>query len=74
MAYEASFRCVAGCDAGYPLDQVIYECPSCGELLEVRHDVDALRERSAAECMRLFDDRYMTTRWPYGSGVWGKKE
>ena len=24
--------------------------------------------------MRLFDDRYRATQWPYGSGVWGKKE
>jgi threonine synthase len=24
--------------------------------------------------MRLFDDRYKRTAWPYGSGVWGKRE
>ena len=24
--------------------------------------------------MRLFDERYKRTAWPYGSGVWGKKE
>jgi threonine synthase len=24
--------------------------------------------------MKLFDDRYKRTQWPYGSGVWGKKE
>ena len=24
--------------------------------------------------MRLFDDRYKRTAWPYGSAVWGKKE
>ena len=24
--------------------------------------------------MRLFDERYKTSEWPYGSGVWGKKE
>ena len=24
--------------------------------------------------MRLFDDRYKRTTWPYGSAVWGKKE
>jgi len=74
MRFGACFRCVAGCEGDYPLDQVIYECPSCGELLEVRHDMEALRSRSAAEWMHLFDDRYMTTRWPHGSGVWGKKE
>jgi threonine synthase len=24
--------------------------------------------------MKLFDDRWMRTQWPYGSGVWGKRE
>ena len=24
--------------------------------------------------MKLFDDRYKRTVWPYGSGIWGKKE
>jgi threonine synthase len=24
--------------------------------------------------MKLFDDRYKRTLWPYGSGVWGKRE
>jgi threonine synthase len=24
--------------------------------------------------MKLFDERYKRTNWPYGSGVWGKKE
>ncbi|MFW5920707.1 MAG: threonine synthase [Polyangiales bacterium] len=74
MRYNASFRCVAGCEGSYALDEVIYACPKCGELLEVRHDVDALRDRSPAAWMKLFEDRYMTTQWPYGSGVWGKKE
>jgi len=40
----------------------------------VSHDMDALRDRSAAAWMKLFDDRYRTHEWPYGSGVWGKKE
>jgi threonine synthase len=43
-------------------------------LLEVAHDLDALRDRSAAAWMKLFDERYMRTHWPYGSGVWGKRE
>jgi threonine synthase len=40
----------------------------------VVHDTDALRHRSPVAWMRLFDDRYKRTAWPYGSGVWGKKE
>ena len=74
MSYSASFRCVAGCHGTYPLDQVIYNCPECGELLEVHHDMDALRDRSGSAWIKLFDQRWMTRDWPYGSGVWGKKE
>ena len=36
--------------------------------------MDALKDRAAAAWMRLFDDRYKRTTWPYGSAVWGKKE
>ena len=46
----------------------------CDGLLEVQHDIEALRDRSAAAWMKLFDDRYKRTQWPYGSGVWGKRE
>ena len=74
MGYSASFRCVAGCSGSWPVTTVIYHCPTCGGLLEVRHDLDALKQRSASEWMRLFEQRYKSTKWPYGSGVWGKKE
>jgi threonine synthase len=74
MSYHAYFRCIAGCDGQYPLDSVIYRCPRCQDLLEVAHDLEALRRRSAAAWMKLFDERLMRSQWPYGSGVWGKKE
>jgi threonine synthase len=72
--YRAVFRCAAGCDGEYSIWQPIYRCPTCGDLLQVSHDLDALRDRSGNAWMRLFDDRYKRTSWPYGSGVWGKKE
>ena len=72
--YSASLRCAAGCDGSHALDSVIYRCPQCGDLLEVVHDMTALRDRSAAEWRALFDTRYKRTAWPYGSSVWGKKE
>ena len=53
--------------------QPLYHCPTCGGLLQVVHDIDALRHRSSVAWMRLFDDRYKRTAWPCGSGVWGKK-
>jgi threonine synthase len=72
--YHAVFRCFAGCPGEFPLTQPIYRCPACDGLLQVAHDMDALRDRSAAAWMKLFDDRWMRTQWPYGSGVWGKRE
>jgi threonine synthase len=74
MPYRAVFRCIAGCHGEHPLDRPIYRCPACGDLLEVSHDIDALRDRSADEWKALFDSRYKRTTWPYGSSVWGKKE
>jgi threonine synthase len=73
-AYRASFRCAAGCPGDHSIWQPIYHCPTCGDLLQVSHDLDALRQRSPVAWMRCFDDRYKRTAWPYGSGVWGKKE
>ena len=36
--------------------------------------MERLKDRSAGAWMRLFDERYKRTTWPYGSSVWGKKE
>jgi threonine synthase len=74
MRASARFSCFAGCDEHYGLDEVVYRCRKCGALLDVEHDVAALRERSGAAWMQLFDRRWMRTEWPYGSGVWGKLE
>src|SRR5262249_7987712 len=75
MAYRTWFQCIApGCGNTHPLGEVVYHCGRCGNLLEVRHDIEALRHRSAVSWMRLFDDRYKTGQWPYGSAIWGKKE
>jgi threonine synthase len=74
MPFTAQFRCIAGCPGAYPLEQVIYRCPTCGDLLEVVHDMEALRERTAGEWKQLFGDRWRSVEEPYGSGVWGKHE
>jgi len=74
MPFSAEFRCIAGCSGSYPLEQVIYRCPQCGDLLEVVHDLAALRTKSAAEWKSLFANRWRSTDEPYGSGVWGKHE
>jgi threonine synthase len=75
MPYRAWFQCInQQCRAAYPLNSIIYRCTTCGSLLEVQHDLQALAHRSAKAWMKLFEDRYKSTQWPYGSGVWGKKE
>ncbi|MBI5418352.1 threonine synthase [Candidatus Poribacteria bacterium] len=72
--YKAWFQCSNGCTVKHELNEVIYRCPECGGLLEVQHDLEELKKRTAIEWKKLFDDRYKRTEWPYGSGVWGKKE
>lgn len=72
--YRAVFRCISGCPGEYPLNEIIYQCPKCQDLLEVVHDVDPLRMTPPDEWKDIFDSRFMRTFWPYGSGVWGKKE
>jgi len=74
MIFRAWFRCSDGCDFRAELTEVIYRCPRCQGLLEVEHDLAALRQRSAAEWRTLFDGRFRGGPWPLGSGVWGKKE
>ncbi len=74
MQPRAWFQCIKGCPGEVPLTDIVYECPACGALLEVTHDLDELRKQSPAYWTRTFDARYKRTTWPYGSGVWGKKE
>src|SRR5215468_6629957 len=72
--YSAWFECLNGCPTRFSLFEIIYRCPTCGDLLDVVHDINALRRRSAAAWMQLFNERYRRNDFPYGSGVWGKKE
>lgn len=72
--YNAWFECINGCEGHYSLLEIIYRCPKCGDLLDVHHDMEALKRRSPAAWIRLFDERYRRNEYPFGSGVWGKKE
>ncbi len=74
MSYNAWFQCINDCAGQFSLLEIIYRCPTCGDLLEVRHDMDALKTRASAAWIRLFDERYRQNLYPYGSGVWAKKE
>jgi threonine synthase len=72
--YTAHYHCINNCSGDYSLDAIIYNCPQCGALLEVRHDLEALRQKSAAEWKEIFAQRYRSNVSPYNSGIWGKKE
>jgi threonine synthase len=74
MTYHSWLECIRGCGRRYSIYDVVYHCEDCGGLLDVEHDMGALQDRSADEWRALFDDRTRTNEWPYGSGVWGKKE
>jgi threonine synthase len=74
MTYNAWFQCINGCSGQFNLLEVIYRCPSCGDLLEVHHDIEALKTKAAAAWITLFDERCRQNVYPYGSGVWAKKE
>ncbi|MBN2289537.1 MAG: threonine synthase [Candidatus Glassbacteria bacterium] len=75
MNFNCRFQCInPACRRQYAISEVIYNCESCGSLLEVAHDLEALRTRDARQWKDLFDKRYKSAEWPYGSAVWGKKE
>ncbi|MCX8070533.1 MAG: threonine synthase [Thermodesulfovibrionales bacterium] len=75
MPYKAWFQCINyQCGETYPLNKIVYKCNSCGSLLEVRHNMNALKKRDANSWKKLFEKRYKSNEWPFGSGVWGKKE
>jgi len=69
MGLSAWFECFSGCGVRYPLEDIIYRCPTCGGLLEVRHDLAALKERSPEQWKELFAGRLGGE-----SGVWARKE
>ncbi|KAJ6342735.1 hypothetical protein OIU78_010621 [Salix suchowensis] len=57
----------------YSLDEIVYRSQS-GGLLDVQHDMSALKAFPGSYWRALFDSRVGKTTWPYGSGVWSKKE
>jgi len=74
MAYNCWYECIHDRSERYSIFDVIYRCQDCGGLLEVEHDLEALKDRSAEEWKQLFDQRTHSKNFPFGSGVWGKKE
>ncbi len=71
---DVYFRCFNGCEGRYSVFEVMYRCPKCDSLLEVHHQREPLKRKSAAQWKEILNSRASTTKWPYGSGVWGMKE
>ncbi|XP_050218980.1 threonine synthase 1, chloroplastic [Mercurialis annua] len=67
------FNAPPGSNEFYSLDEIVYRSRS-GGLLDVQHDMEALKKYDGAYWRELFDSRIGKTTWPYGSGVWSKKE
>lgn len=72
--HRAAYRCIVGCPGSYSLDEIIYRCPTCGDLLDVVHDLEALRTTAPDEWREVLDARSMLRAGPFASGVWDKKE
>lgn len=68
------FVCSEGCAFEAPLDEVVYRCAECSGLLEVRHDPEPWRRRSADGWRALLRERAGTPHGVYASGVWRHKE
>ncbi|GJX70178.1 threonine synthase, chloroplastic [Tanacetum coccineum] len=60
-------------EESHSLDEIVYRS-STGGLLDVQHDMEALKQFDGKYWRTLFDSRVGRTTWPYGSGVWSKKE
>jgi threonine synthase len=73
MKYNAWYECI-NCGEQYNVYDIKYRCDKCGGLLNVEHDLEALKKVSAEDWKKIFDERTMSRDFPYGSGVWGKKE
>ena len=72
---NAHFRCTnPECGKTFDLYSVVYTCTSCGELLQVEHDLQQLKKFSPGEWKDLFSKRWGDPLFPNNSGIWNKRE
>jgi hypothetical protein len=45
MQYNSWYECIRGCGRRYSIYEVVYKCEDCGGLLDVEHDLDALKKK-----------------------------
>ena len=75
--YRAVFRCAAGCAGEYSIWKPIYRCPTCGDLLQVDHDLDApilLPTRGVVTPIGVRVGRHRPCRAPGMDGKAGRGE
>jgi len=74
MKHDCWLECVRGCGRRYSIFEVVYRCEDCGGLLDVKHDIPALKQLGPSQWKSIFEGRTRSNEWPYGSGGRGKKE
>ena len=70
---DAWFQSSSTKQGRWSLDDIVYADDE-GGLLEVAHDIEALKKRSGSDWKALWTERWRSFERPFGSGVWGKKE
>lgn len=74
MTTTTWLACVQGCPGRHDAFSPLFECPSCGGLVDVHHDVDAWRGTSASSWKALLDARAASVAAVDRSGVWAHRE
>jgi threonine synthase len=70
----AHLVCVSGCEGEHDVLKPLFECPTCGGLVDVAHDVERLHKRDAADWHRLLTERAASSFPLDRSGVWAHRE
>jgi threonine synthase len=72
MMAQAELKCFERtCEARFPINDVLYNCPKCGGLIEV---VYSGAQIGAVDLKRMFRERRMSIRPLDASGVWRYRE
>src|SRR6185503_20379872 len=69
----AYLQCIeVNCAERYPINERLYTCPVCGELLDVQYQFDP--STNAEQLKAMFKERRLSDIGPDRSGVWRFRE
>ena len=54
--YIRWYECIRGCGRRYSIFDVVYNCEDCGGLLDVEHDLEALKQSTGEEWKTIFQE------------------